>query len=83
MSIDDIRTWRAVSRLFPEVDTVTLAQWRARMAAGPAPIPARIDTRPVCPTCGNRYTRKSAPRHDYCSRLCRLRWQAAHRQETR
>ena len=78
MSVADVRMHRFLAAAFPEADTIARTQWQARNLAGPAPAPA--DTRPVCPTCGDPYRRnRLAPKHDYCSKTCRLRWQAQQR----
>jgi len=73
----DVHAAKLLARLFPETDTITLGEWRARAAAGPAPYPPTIDRRAVCPQCGRRFTRSNAPRHVFCCLHCRLRWQAA------
>jgi len=77
--MNQARINRFLTRAFPEVDTITLGQWRARVAAGPAPLPAAVDRRPRCGYCGGRYERSPGPRHDFCSRTCRLRWHATRR----
>lgn len=68
------------ARAFPTADAITLSEWR-RLTAGvtrPAPYLRPADTWPICPTCGAPYPRnRIAARHDFCSRTCRLRWQAA------
>lgn len=80
MSVTDVRIAQLLAAAFPETDTITLSQWRTRSASGPAPLPApAADQRPICPTCVCRYRRSPGPRHDFCSRTCRLRWHAAQR----
>lgn len=77
MSVADVRLQRLLAAMFPESDTITRGQWRARTDAGPAPLPAATP-KPVCPTCGNHY-KQNAPHHGHCSRTCRLRWHAQQR----
>jgi len=75
MSSTDVHAAKLLARLFPETDTITLTEWQARAAAGPAPYPPTIDRRPLCPQCGERFTRnRLAPRHLFCCMTCRLRW---------
>lgn len=79
MSVTDVRNARMINRAVPVHDTITLGEWRQRVAAGPAPLPERVDPRPICPTCGKRYVKaRCAPRHEFCSLNCRLRWRREH-----
>jgi hypothetical protein len=62
-----------LSYAFPENSTITREEYRRRAVAGPAePAP---DMRRRCRCCDQRFN-EHKPDQWYCSRPCRLRWQA-------